>query len=173
MLKFFELLYLVLPPVVALFTLSRRRRRGEEVTREVVVERFLFWYLVLAVGVAGVLDGFSQMFDPDATAELNNWTESQFTIELGMMNFAFGVLGLCCIKARGSWRYAAGVGYSIFLLLAAYYHLHDWLGNGNDSDGNMGPSLWADIGVALALLVLCWIDSRGRRSDPAGFKGEV
>jgi hypothetical protein len=163
MLKLFELAYLVVPAVVGGISLERRRRRGEQVTREVAVEHLLFWYLVLAVGVAGLLDGFSQMFDPDATADLNEWTESQAFIELGMMNFAFGVLGICCIKARGSWRYAAAVGYSIFLLLAAYYHLHDWLGNDNDSDGNMGPSLYSDIGVAIVLLVLSWLDSRRNR----------
>jgi peptidoglycan/LPS O-acetylase OafA/YrhL len=157
MLKLFELLYLVVPAVVGLIAVERRRRRGEEVDRVAI---FLFWYLVLAVGVAGLLDGFSQMFDPDATADLNDWPESQAFIELGMMNFSFGVLGICCIKAKGSWRYAAGVGYAIFLLLAAYYHLHDAYGNGNHSDGNTGPSLWSDIGVATLLLVLCWLDSR-------------
>ncbi|MGH2923249.1 MAG: DUF6790 family protein [Solirubrobacterales bacterium] len=167
MLEFFEFLYLLVPPIVALLALHRRRRRGEAITREAVIERFLFWYLVLAVGVAGVIDGLSQMFDPDATAELNEWAESQFTIELGMMNFAFGLLGLACIKARGSWRYAAGVGYAIFLLLAAYYHLHDWIANDNDSDGNTGPSLYADIGVALVLIALCWLDSRRPRQDSA------
>jgi len=165
-LAFFEFLYLLVPPIVAVLALERRRRRGEIVTREAVIERFLFWYLVLAVGVAGVLDGLSQMFDGEETAELNEWTNSQFVIELGMMNFAFGLLGLACIKARGSWRYAAGIGYAIFLLLAAYYHLHDWIANDNDSDGNTGPSLWADIAVALALIALCWLDSRARR-DPA------
>ena len=163
MLKLFELIYLVVPALVGLIAVERRSRRGELVTREDKVRIFLFWYLVLAVGGAGLLDGFSQMFDPDATADLNDWPESQAFIELGMMNFSFGVLGICCIWAKGSWRYAAGVGYSIFLLLAAYYHLHDAYGNGNHSDGNTGPSLWSDIGVALILLVLCWLDSRERR----------
>jgi hypothetical protein len=163
-LRFFELLYLVVPPVIALSAVSRRRRRGGEVTRGAAVERFLFWYLVIAVGVAGVLDGLSQMFNPEATAALNHWTDSQFILELGFMNFAFGVLGLACIRARGSWRYATGVGYAIFLLLAAYYHLYDWLGNGNESAGNVGPSLWADIAVAVVLLVLCSLDARETRS---------
>jgi hypothetical protein len=155
-----DLLYLVVPPLVALLAIRRRRHRGEAVAGEVVLERYLFWYLIIAVGVSGVLDGVGQMFDGEDTAELNEWAYSPFVIELGFTNFAFGVIGLLCIKVKGTWWYAAGVGYSIFLALAAYYHVYDWLGNGNDSSGNIGPTLWADIGVAVVVPVLCYFHAR-------------
>jgi hypothetical protein len=163
-----DFVYLIIPSLVALAAIRRHRHRGEEVTRDFKLDRYFFWYLVLAVGVAGVIAGLSQMFNGDDTAELNDWVDSPFVIELGMMNFAFGILGLLCIKIQGTWWYAAGVGYALFLLMAAYYHLFDWLANGNDSDGNTGLSLYADIGVAVVLLTLSALHARSAARATSG-----
>ncbi len=161
MLGLFDLLYIIVPTVVALAIIRHRRRRGEEVSREVAIGIYLFWFLIFAVGVAGIFDGLSQMFNGDETAELNEWPESPFVIELGMMNFTFGVLGLLCIKIKGTWWYAAGVGYALFLLMAAYYHVFDWVANGNNSDGNTGLALYSDILAAVLLIALCVLHARG------------
>jgi hypothetical protein len=163
-----DFVYLVVPALVALASMRRRRHRGEEVTREIAVERFFFWYLIIAVGIAGLIAGLTQMFNGDETAELNDWVESPFVVELGMMNFTFGVLGLLCAKVKGTWWYAAGVGYALFLLLAAYYHLYDWLGNGNDSSGNTGLTVYADIGVAVVLLTLSALHARSAARSTEG-----
>ncbi|MGH7918313.1 MAG: DUF6790 family protein, partial [Candidatus Dormibacteraceae bacterium] len=72
---------------------------------------------------------------------------------------------------RGGWRHAAAVGYAIFLILAAVYHIIDAIGNHNLSAGNVGPVLWSDVGVGCILLVLTFVEMRSTR--PAASKGSA
>ena len=150
------LVYVILPPALALISLRRGRARGASTERHYFLDRLLFWYLVIAVGVAGTLSGVSQMFNGEMTARLTGWPYSPFVVELGFMNLAFGVLGLLCIRIKGTWWYAVGVGYGIFMGLAAYYHIYDYFAHSNTSAGNspLGIVFWTDLILAIALLVL-------------------
>ncbi len=53
------LVYVVLPPVLALIGVHRERARGDSAGGRYLIDRLLFWYLVIAVGVAGSLSKLS------------------------------------------------------------------------------------------------------------------
>ena len=150
------LVYVILPPALAFISMRRGRARGDGTEEHYFLDRLLFWYLVIAVGVAGTLSGISQMFNGEMTARLTGWPYSPFVVELGFMNLAFGILGLLCIRIKGTWWYAVGVGYGIFMGLAAYYHIYDYFAHSNTSAGNspLGIVFWTDLLLAVALLGL-------------------
>jgi hypothetical protein len=160
MLAVFDLLYLVVPLVVPTIAVFMGRARGRSAGGHYVIEEFLYWLLLIGVGVAGVLDGLNQMFNGHATAKLNDWPYSPFVIELGFAVFTFGVLGLLCIRIRGTWWYATCVGWAIYLLLAAIYHVYGFVAKGNASAGNVGLVLWSDIATGATLLILCVLHAR-------------
>lgn len=154
MLAIAHLLFILLPPVLASLHLGLSRGWPD---RRRAVECFLVYHLVIGVGVQGVSAGLKQVWDGEAVAAYVGWSYSPFVREVGFSNLAFGVLGLLAPWCRGSWRDAAGVGYSVFLLLAAGGHLRSLLDDGNLSIGNAGPTLWSDLylpAVILGLLVL-------------------
>ena len=150
------LVYVILPLILALIGTWRERTRGDSTGVRYLVDQLLFWYLVIAVGVAGTISGFSQMFNGEMTARLNDWPYSPFVVELGFMNLAFGILGLLCVRIKGTWWYAAAVGYGIFMGLAAYYHIYDFVAHSNTAAGNspLGIVFWTDLLLAVALLAL-------------------
>ena len=170
------LVYVVLPFALALMSVRRGRARGDSADGHYLLDRLLFWYLVIAVGVAGTLSGLSQMFNGEMTARLNDWPYSPFVVELGCMNLAFGLLGLLCIRIKGTWWYAVGVGYGIFMALAAYYHIYDYFAHSNTAAGNspLGIVFWTDLILAIALLVLSALHARpvgvGRETAAAGWE---
>lgn len=153
------LLVVILPVTLALITF---RRSSVGAGGRYLLDRLLFWYLVILVGGYGTLLGFSQMFNGEWTANLNGWPYSPFVIELGFANLAFGLLGLSCVRIKGTWWYAAGVAFSLYLGLAAYFHVYDFVANNNTSAGNSPTNitLWTDIVGTVALLVLCALHAR-------------
>jgi hypothetical protein len=159
MLSLFDFTYLVLPAAIALLAGWYAHHRGRP--EPFGVSRFLFWYVLIGVGAAGVLDGLSQVFYGQATARLTDWPYSPFLIELGFMNFSFGVIGLVSCWIAGGWRQAAAVGYALFLALASAYHVYDAVVNHNLSAGNVGLVLVADIGVSCLLFILTFLEMRG------------
>lgn len=113
-----------------------------------------------SVGAAGLIDGLSQVFAGQQTARLNQWPNSPFVIELGFMSCAFGLLGILSIWVRGTWRQATAVGYGVFLLLAATYHVYDAAAKRNYSAGNLGPAPWMDVSVGIILVSLAALTAR-------------
>ena len=146
-----HVLFMVLPPLLAF---GHWRWRGQGRDRAGVVELFLLSFIVIGVGCQGILVGLNQIFNPAEVADYVGWPESPFISELGYMNLIFGLLAVGCIWVRGSWWLATGLGYSAFLLLAAFGHIRDVIEEGNFSIGNVGPTLWADIVIPVAILAL-------------------
>lgn len=137
----FDLVCLVLPALVALGAGWGAHRRGQ--SKPFGAQCFFFWYVVIGVGAAGLIDGLSQVFAGQQTASLNQWPNSPFVIELGFMSCAFGLLGILSIWVRGTWRQATAVGYGVFLLLAALYHVYDAAANRTTRPATLGqPSGW-------------------------------
>ncbi|MDP2013850.1 MAG: hypothetical protein Q8L05_06450 [Actinomycetota bacterium] len=140
----FHIAFIVLPFLMALLL---RRHTQPYVTR--LFDSFLF----IGVGVQGILDGLQQMTGGEEVAQYVGWAYSPFVGELGTMNFAFGVLGLIAPWASRGWKIATALGYGMFLAWAAVGHISDAI-SGDDSIGNIGPTLWSDVVIAAALLVL-------------------
>lgn len=142
--------FIVLPFLMALVF-----RRHSEPFAARLLDSFLF----IGVGVQGVLDGLQQMTGGEEVAEYVGWAYSPFVGELGTMNLAFGILGLLAPWASRGWKLATALGYGLFLAWAAVGHVVDAFG-GNTAIGNVGPTLWSDIVIPVALLVLV-IATRG------------
>lgn len=146
-----HVLLVVLPFLLALVM----RRESQPYTT-----RLLDAFLFIGVGVQGVLVGLQQVTRGEEVAEYVDWVFSPFVAELGIMNLAFGVLGLVAPFARRDWKLATAVGYGFFLGWSAVIHISDAVG-GNLSSGNVGPALWSRMFICLALLVLV-IETRER-----------
>jgi len=151
---FFHILLIILPPLLAVADINGAKT---PLTFKEKLDIFLLYYLVIGVGVQGVVAGYKQMMRGEESAAYLGWTYSPFVKELGYMNLSFGILGISCYFITGTWWEAVGIGYSIFLLFAAYNHLIDAFANQNFSLGNIGPTLWSDILLPGAIIGLIFL----------------
>lgn len=149
---FFHILWIVLP-FIAGYIAIRVNHLTDLLDK---VDAFLVSFLWISVGLQGLLAGLAQIFRGEKSAAYLNWPYSPFVRELGYCNVAFGILGLLCLIVGGTWWAATGIGYSIFLLCAAGEHIYDMVKNHNYSLGNAGPTLWSDIIIPVAILILLY-----------------
>lgn len=133
------------------------RRHPEPRSREHRLRTFLLWWLAVAVGVSGVLQAASHVFNGAATAEDIGFTRGDggFQFENAMGDLAIGVTGLLCVRFRNP-----GFWLAVLLVLAiqyygdAYGHVYQWIENDNTEQGNVGPPLWVDVIVPTVGLAL-------------------
>lgn len=129
-----------------------------------VVETLLKYFLVVDCGLAPIFGFTGHVFLSDMVAESIGWaTSSPFQVELGFASLGFGLLGILCIWIKGTFWIAAGLGYSIFLLGAAYVHIGEIMNKGNYSAGNAGEVLILDVLTPLTLYVLLYLHFVKRR----------
>jgi len=128
------------------------------------VEIALLWLLPCQAGLGGLWAFLGHAFRADQVAAGIGWAPgSPFQSEVAAANLAFGVLGLLCLRRRGGFWLATGLGYSVFLLGAAFVHIQDIVHSGNTAVYNAGPILYlGDIAVPLLLLALLALYRRGR-----------
>jgi len=120
-----------------------------------VVETFLFYFLVIDVGAAGVFSFTGHFFRSDEVAGYIGWPAGNpFQKEVAFANLSLGTLGFLCIWLRGHFWTATVVAASVFLLGAAVIHLVEIREEGNVSPGNAGPILLSDIAKPLLLIGL-------------------
>jgi hypothetical protein len=121
-----------------------------------VAEVALLYILSINVGLGGLMAFMGHAFRADQIAAGIGWPAgSPFQSEVAAANLAFGVLGLACLRWRGGFWLATGLGYSVFLLGDAYTHIRDILLRHNTAVYNAGPVLYiADIAMPLLLLTL-------------------
>jgi hypothetical protein len=130
-------------------------------TRDRVVRLLLLYALVLGVGVIGLFLGFiPHVFFADETARLIGWPAGNpFQFEVGIHDGAWGVLGILCIWIGGTFWLATGLGWSLFMLGAAYGHIHQMIVAGNYAPYNF-LTIFSDGFIALWLLVLLYLHHR-------------
>lgn len=147
----FFLLYIILPLVLGwLHIISSKGVK----TAKRSVNIFLGYYVVIGVGIQGLVSAVYQLFFPKIVASYVGWPYSPFLLEVGMANLSYGILGIVSIWFREGWRTATAVGYAIFLICAAIGHIVSIVTTGNWSLGNAGPTLWIDILLPIALFIL-------------------
>ena len=119
------------------------------------------WAIILAyaiffnVGVSGIVAFYMHAFRAAETAALIGWPAGNpFQFEVACTNLAFGVLGLLCLWMGANFRLATILGYSIFLLGAAVGHIEQLIEFNNQSPGNAGAPLFADIIIPMVLMIL-------------------
>jgi hypothetical protein len=156
-----HILYIFLPIVLGAITLAVKKHIKSTSAK---VEVFFMYYLIIAVGVQALLTGCLQIFVAERIANYAKWPFSPFLTEVGLANLAFGILGIMCIWVKGSWREAAAIGYSIFLIGAGINHIVNIMTTGNMGPGNYGPTLWSDILVPVALWILLALRHSSRKT---------
>src|SRR5690349_21016826 len=130
-------------------------------TRNRVIHLFLLYALVLDVGVIGLIFGFiPHVFFPDQAAQLIGWPAgSPFQFEVGVHDGAWGLLGFLSIWIGGSFWFATGLGWSLFMLGATYGHIYQTLHEGNYAPYNF-LTIFSDGFIGVWLLILLFVYHR-------------
>lgn len=120
------------------------------------VEVALVWWVVVTIGVAGILAGFLHLFDGPAIAREIGFTRGDggFQAEVGFNDLALGVAAVLCVRFRDRYLLAVLVVATISLWGDAYGHVHQEVVNDNHDPDNTGPVLYADVLLPLVALTL-------------------
>jgi hypothetical protein len=153
------LILTVLAPIGAWMQL---RRRPEPRSRERTLETYLLWWLALAIGAASVIGALFHVFDGPHLAEMIGFTRGDggFQFENAMGDLSIGVVGLLCVRIRGTFWLAVLLVAAVQYYGDAYGHVHQWLANDNTESGNVGIPLWLDVIVPTIGLLLYAARSR-------------
>ncbi len=103
-----------------------------------VSERYLRWLLLLSVGVDGIWAGLFHVFAPETAAAFIGWQVSPFQFEIGVADFALGVVGIVAFWRTLEFMSAVVIFSAIFYSALAYGHVHQILTTGNLAAGNAG-----------------------------------
>lgn len=128
-------------------------RRPTTRTAAGISETILEWYLPSVVGVVGIFAFAGHAFVAGQVAAFIGWETSPFQFEVAIANLALGVLGLLCLRWRGGFWLATGIGEAMWLVGDAVGHLRDMAQRQNYAPGNAG-SAYADLVFGLLTLVL-------------------
>jgi hypothetical protein len=116
----------------------------------------LGWWLVVTIGVSGIVGGLFHLFDGAGIAQEIGFTRGDggFQTEVGFGDLALGVAAVMCIWIRDRYWLAILVVATISLWGDAYGHIHQSVVNDNHDVDNTGPILYTDIvfpfvGIAL------------------------
>lgn len=148
------------------------RRRPAD--RERAVEVILLWWLVVAIGVAGIVGGLFHLFDGPSIAREIGFTRGDggFQTEVGFGDLALGVAAVLCIWFRDRYWLAIVVVATISLWGDAFGHIHQAVVNDNHDPDNTGPVLYADILFPLVAIVLYALRERAGRIVPWPSQGQ-
>jgi hypothetical protein len=140
---------------------------------ERVVEIVLLWWLVVAIGLAGIVGGLFHLFDGPQIADEIGFTRGDggFQTEVGFGDIALGVAAVLCIWFRDRYWLAILVVAAISLWGDAYGHIHQAAVNDNHDVDNTGPVLYTDIIFPFVAVALYAALERMRRSLPRSAPG--
>ncbi len=133
-----------------------------------VVEVVLLWWIVVTIGVAGIVGGLFHLFDGASIAREIGFTRGDggFQTEVGFSDLALGVAAVLCIWFRDRYWLAIVVVAAISLWGDAFGHIHQEIVNDNHDPDNTGPVLYADIVFPLVAVALYIARERLRRVSP-------
>ncbi|WP_052418693.1 DUF6790 family protein [Methanolacinia paynteri] len=118
---------------------------------------FLFWLLVIGVGVTGIIAFSGHFFNADEIAEKIGWPKGNpFQREIAFTNLGIGIAGVLCFFFRDGFWLAVIVMYSVFSIGAGFGHIYEQKKNENASEYNTGAVVAFDILMPVVLIAL-WI----------------
>ncbi|ADN35587.1 conserved hypothetical protein [Methanolacinia petrolearia DSM 11571] len=122
-----------------------------------VVYAFLFWLLVIGVGVTGIIAFSGHFFKADGIAEKIGWPKGNpFQREIAFTNLGIGIAGVLCFFLKDGFWLAVIVMYSIFSAGAGFGHIYEQRKNENAAEYNTGAVVAFDILMPVVLIAL-WI----------------
>jgi Family of unknown function (DUF6790) len=128
----FVLLALVGASIHIAFSSDRRSRRA------VIAETYLIYFLLIYVGLMGLLTAYGQVFRPVQTSATIGWQPSPYEYEVGMADLAVGVLGVLCFWFRGNFWLATTIANAVWLLGDALGHIREMVLAKNYAPNNSG-----------------------------------
>ncbi len=134
-------------------------RDKEPRSRERTLTVLLRYWLLLALGVGGVIGGLYHIFDGPDTAQQIGFTNGDggFQTEVGFGDVAVGTICMLSFWIRDPFWLAAIIAAAISLWGDGYGHIHQMVVNDNHDPDNTGLVLYSDFvlpAVAAALYVL-------------------
>lgn len=116
----------------------------------------LLWWIVVTIGIGGVVGGLFHLLDGPSIAREIGFTRGDggFQTEVGFGDLALGLAALLCIWFRDRYWLAILVVAAISLWGDAYGHIHQEIVNDNHDPDNTGAILYADILFPLVGLCL-------------------
>ncbi|MBP1160057.1 uncharacterized membrane protein YhaH (DUF805 family) [Rhodococcus sp. PvR044] len=162
----------VIAVALALIVAAIQVRRHRTDTRPAaVIDTYLVWWLVLAIGLSSVVGAAFHVFDGPAIAEMIGYTRGDggFQFENAMGDLAIGVTGVLCFWFRGYFWLALLTVTTIQYFGDAAGHVYFWIAEDNTKSGNIGAPLWFDIilpVVGFTLYALSY--RRGGDARPVG-----
>lgn len=141
-----------------LFALAAIARMPKPVARHVIVEKFLAWYIVWAVGVCSLYNFVMHSVFAKMSAAFIGWPDSPFQFEVATASLGFAVVGFVAAFRSFDLRLAAVLGPSFFLLGAAAGHVYQMMTANNFAPGNAGVIFYTDILIPLIGFALLWLD---------------
>lgn len=151
------LIALVLGTIAAL-------RSPAPVTRRETVDRLLYWYLLVAIGVSYLINFVMHAFFGRMTAATIGWADSPFQLEVATASLGFSVAAFYAASRGFGARMTAILGPAVFMLGAAVGHVRQMIVAHDFAPGNAGSFFWIDILMPLAGLALLALSDRA----PAG-----
>lgn len=130
------------------------------VTRALIVEKLLAWYVFFSIGVDNLYNFVMHVFFGEMSARFIGWADSPFQLEVGVASLGFAVVGFLAAFRSFDLRLAAIIGPSIFTLGAAVGHIQQMITAHNFAPGNAGLIFWTDIFVPVFGFALLWLQRR-------------
>ncbi len=147
---------LILAVVLGVIGFVRRTKAG----KGGVWEPFMFWLLLLFVGLVGLYTFVMHCFFSEIAASAIGWSTSPFQYEVGIANLMIGVLGIMATWSSRSFRWAVVLAAAVWLWGDGVGHIHQMIAAQDFSPGNAGSWFWTD---ALAPAVLIIVHTLNRR----------
>jgi hypothetical protein len=122
-------------------------------TKGRVLETFLLWLLVVAVGVASVLTFIGDAFFANWMAASLGWPPGNpFQSLVAVANLSIGVLGILCYWKRGDFWVATVIAFSVWWVGAGVVHIRDIVVSANYAPNNAGATPYMNILVPAILI---------------------
>lgn len=132
-------------------------RKSKPHTKNVKVEAFLSWYMLLPIGISNLINFVFHVFFGEMTAGFIGWADSPFQREVGFASLGIGIAGVLAFRAGLPFRVATLIPPAVFSLGAAGGHIYEMITKHNYSPGNVGLVLPSDIIIPVAGVILIWL----------------
>lgn len=151
------LFFPVLGAIIALVHIRWKHHEGGT-----ALGTFLVWQLAIGLGLGYLYAAFGHLVFPDQVAASIGWPAgSPFQREVGLWDFAIGIVGLLCIRFRSSGFWTATViAFGIFSIGAGLGHVYELVIHGDVSINNAGPVMYMDLLYPVFLGTLLFLYSR-------------
>jgi hypothetical protein len=160
----FQLFFALLAVIAASIHIAVSIRRRSSLAS--IAQTFLLYFLLIYVGLMGLLTAYAHVFRPVQTSASIGWSTSPYEYEVGMADLTVGVLGVLCVWFRGGFWLATAIANAVWLLGDAIGHIRQMMINNDHAANNSGIFLYCEIVFPIVIVILALYDRRRSASVP-------